>query len=306
MHRRTFIRQIGTTTLLAGSGLSPLLANTLGTKTTTLTILHTNDWHSRIEPFPQDGGRNAGMGGAERRANHLKALRQELDHVLLLDAGDILQGTPYFNFYHGELEFKLMSAMGYDAATIGNHDFDGGLDNLAQQIEQHAAFKVLNANYGLDNTPLQPHLQPYQVFIRGDLRVGVFGVGIALAGLVPAELYGETQYNDPVAAANRTAKLLKQEEKCDLVICLSHLGLRYREEKISDVILARESSDLDLIIGGHTHTFLDEPLVIKNKNDQSVLVNQVGWAGILLGRIDVTFSQAKGKRCYTCANEWVG
>ena len=305
MRRRTFLRQISATGLMIGSGLSPAFA--LGTsETISLTILHTNDWHSRIEPFPQDGGRNAGMGGAVRRARKIAALRQELEHVLLLDAGDIFQGTPYFNLYNGELEFKLMTEMGYDVATIGNHDFDGGIENLAQQFDQHASFGMVNSNYRLENTPLAGRVRPYQIIEKGPLRIGILGVGIELEGLVPASLTGETIYTDPIAAANKTAAHLKMEEKCDLVICLSHLVYRYREEKVSDLVLAAESRNIDLILGGHTHTFLDEPVVVKNHDQQGVLVHQVGWAGILLGRIDVSFDQLRGKRCFNCANEWLG
>ncbi|PTM08751.1 MAG: metallophosphatase [Bacteroidetes bacterium] len=305
MRRRTFIRQIGATTVLVGSGLQQALALGMDSTTTTLSILHTNDWHSRIDPFPEDGSRNAGSGGALRRALLLERLRQELEHVLLLDSGDIFQGTPYFNFYGGEIELKLMSAMGYDAATLGNHDFDGGIESLATQTQLHANFPFINCNYEFANTPLEGRVLPYQVFIRGPLRIGVLGVGIELAGLVGQKLTGETQYLDPVANANKTALLLKEEEKCDLVICLSHLGYQYREEKISDVIFAAQSKNIDVILGGHTHTFLDHPVVIHNRNDQPVLINQVGWAGILLGRIDIAFSRQKGKRCITCNNEWI-
>lgn len=304
MKRRTFLRQFSATGLLIGTGLSPTFA--LGTPDNiSLTILHTNDWHSRIEPFPQDGGRNAGMGGAVRRMRKISALRQELDHVLLLDAGDIFQGTPYFNLYGGELEFKLMSQMGYDAVTIGNHDFDGGIENLAKQYDDHASFSMINSNYHLENTPLAGKVRPYQIIEKGPLRIGILGLGIELKGLVPKALTGETTYTDPIAAGNQVAKYLKEEELCDLVICLSHLGYRYREEKVSDLVLAAQSRHIDLILGGHTHTFLDEPVVVKNRNEQGVLVHQVGWAGILLGRIDVSFDKQRGKKCFSCANEWL-
>lgn len=305
MKRRTFIRQMGATGILLGTGLSPALAFA-DRPTARLTILHTNDWHSRIDPFPQDGGRNAGQGGVVRRARKIEQLRKASDQVLLLDSGDIFQGTPYFNLYQGELEFKLMSQMGYDAATIGNHDFDAGIEILDKQMTEHANFSFINCNYDFRNTPLNNKVAPYQVFRRGDLRIGVLGVGIELEGLVPKALTGETQYLDPIKKANETAQHLKEEEECDLVICLSHLGYRYREEKVSDLILAAESRNIDIILGGHTHTFLDEPVIVKNKNDQGVLVNQVGWAGILLGRIDVVFERRTGKRCFSCDNEWLG
>ena len=301
--RRKFIKQIGATTLLMGCGLPGAFA--FGDEELTrLSILHTNDWHSRIEPFPEDGSRNAGMGGAVRRAKHLDKLREELDHILLLDAGDIFQGTPYFNKYGGELEFKIMSAMGYDAATLGNHDFDGGIDNLSHQM-QYASFSMINCNYDFSNTAMEDKVKPYQIFEKGQIRVGVLGVGIDLKGLVSDTLIGGTQYRDPIAAANNTAFFLKEEKKCDLVVCLSHLGYKYKEEKVSDIVLAAQSRNVDIILGGHTHTFLDEAVIVNNKDNQPVMINQVGWAGIMLGRIDVIFSKRKGKRCLSCANDWV-
>ena len=262
-----------------------------------LTILHTNDTHSRLDPFPMDGSRNQGLGGVAGRAAHINRIRQEEEHVLLLDAGDIFQGTPYFNLYKGEPEIKAMTAMGYDATTIGNHDFDAGMENLATQLKLHASFPMLVCNYGLHETPLEGLLKPWQVFKKGKLRSGVLGVGIEGKGLVPENLFGKTVYRDPIADANRTAELLKKEQDCDLVICLSHLGNKYPgEPKVSDETLARESENIDLIIGGHTHTFLDRPLVYTNKKGHEVLVNQVGFAGINLGRIDFEFSKFSGRK----------
>lgn len=304
MHRRQFVRQIGATTLFLGAGLPSTFAMGKEEVLTELTILHTNDWHSRIDPFPMDGGRNAGRGGAVRRAGLLDKIRAEVVHTLLLDAGDIFQGTPYFNYYNGELEFKLMSAMRYDLATIGNHDFDAGIDNLAHQLQQ-ASFGLVNCNYDFSNTPLQGRVAPYRVFEKGPIRIGVLGVGIALEGLVAADLYGETQYSDPIANANRIATQLREEEKCDLIICLSHLGYKYREDKVDDHDLATNSQDIDIILGGHTHTFLDEPTIVNNQREQPVIINQVGFGGLRLGRIDVTFSERKGKKCVSCRNEWV-
>lgn len=268
---------------------------------TRLVILHTNDTHSRIEPFPMDGGRNQGKGGAARRAALIKAIRQTEDQVLLLDAGDIFQGTPYFNFFGGELEFKLMSAMKYDAATLGNHDFDAGLEGLYKQLP-HADFPFLVANYDFSDTLMAGKTQAYKIFRKGPLRIGVFGLGIKLDGLVPANLYGNTRYTDPVVAANKYATLLKHEHKCDYVICLSHLGYRYRGNKVSDEVLAKNSQNLDLIIGGHTHTFMDRPVVHKNEAGQPVVINQVGWAGLMLGRLDVFFEHNRKDRCVSCQN----
>lgn len=261
-----------------------------------LTILHTNDTHSRLEPFPMDGGRNQGLGGVAARASLIKQIRETEEHVLLLDAGDIFQGTPFFNIYKGEPEIKAMSMLGYDACTIGNHDFDAGMENLATQLTGHANFPMLVANYDFTGTPMEHKTIPYKIFKKGKLKIGVFGVSIEGKGLIPDNLFGATQYLDPVVKANETAYLLKKDKDCDLVICLSHLGFKYSENKVSDEVLAKESEHIDLIIGGHSHTFLDNPVVWKNKKGEDVVVNQVGFAGILLGRLDFEFSKFSGKK----------
>ncbi|HRG93219.1 MAG TPA: metallophosphatase, partial [Chitinophagaceae bacterium] len=237
-----------------------------------------------------------GLGGIAARSELISKIRQEEEHVLLLDAGDIFQGTPYFNIYKGEPEIKAMAAMHYDACTIGNHDFDAGMENLATQLTRHANFPMLVANYDFTGTPMEQKTQPYKVFKKGKLKIGVFGVSIEGRGLIPDTLFGATKYLDPVQKANETADLLKRSEGCDMVICLSHLGNKYTDGKVSDEVLAKESSDIDLIIGGHTHTFLDEPLKYTNKNGNDVIVNQVGFAGIILGRLDFEFSKFSGKK----------
>ncbi len=270
-----------------------------------LTILHTNDTHSRIEPFPMDGGKLQGKGGAARRAYLIQQIRQQEENVLLLDAGDIFQGTPYFNYFKGELEIKLMSQMGYDAAAIGNHDFDGGLLNLKTQISNHAKFPLLCANYDFKNTDLAQTVLPYKIFEKAGLKIGVFGLGVKLDGLVPKPLYLETNYLEPLEVANKTAALLKQELGCDYVIALSHLGYSYADSQISDLKVAAESQHIDLIIGGHTHTFLTTPTPVKNKANQSVFVTQAGWAGVILGRIDVYFERGSHKKCIQCLNQSV-
>ncbi len=250
-----------------------------------ITILHTNDVHSHIEPFDPTDAKFPNQGGVARRYTLINNIRKENPNTLLLDAGDIFQGTPYFNFYGGELEFKLMSKMGYDAATIGNHDFDNGIDGLFAQLP-HANFSFLSANYDFSNTVLDGHTKPYQVFTKDGLRIGVFGLGIELDGLVNKKLYKETVYLNPVETTQEITRQLKNDENCDLIICLSHLGYHYRNEKINDLKLASLTKNIDLIIGGHTHSFLEKPTVQKNSEGKNVLVNQVGWAGLRLGRID--------------------
>ena len=305
MDRRSFIKNGTYTGLLLTTGAFPLLATPIDPEISMLTILHTNDVHSRIDPFPMDGSRNQGLGGAAKRATLIKSLRKDSNNILLLDAGDIFQGTPYFNFFGGELEIKLMTEMGYDAATIGNHDFDGGMDGLLKQM-QYASFPFLIANYDLKNTILNNKTKPFQIFKKDGLKIGVFGVGIELKGLVPEKLYKETVYSDPLAAAEKWGAMLKMEEKCDYVICLSHLGYKYDENKISDRFLAQNSSYIDLIIGGHTHTFLKEAERLNNKIGKPVLINQVGWAGIQLGRLDIYFERNNKGTCVTCKNLLVG
>lgn len=295
-NRRKFIQQSAFT---AGSILlsKSMLGATMEMETNTkLTILHTNDVHSRLEPFPMDGGRNQGLGGVAARADLIKKIRSEEQQVLLLDAGDIFQGTPFFNIYKGEPEMKAMAAMQYDAATMGNHDFDAGLENFATQL-QHGNFPLLLCNYDFTNTPMEYKSVPYKIFKKGKLKIGVTGVGIEMSGLVPDALAGNTKYLDPIEHVNRVALKLKKELGCDMVICLSHLGYKYKadEHKVSDIILAKESDNIDLIIGGHTHTFMDAPELVKNTKGSDVLVNQVGWAGIILGRLDFEFSKLKNK-----------
>jgi 5'-nucleotidase len=286
MKRREFIQKtVASTTLLTLSGLSLSSFKPLNSKH--ITILHTNDVHSHIDPFPATDPRNPNMGGVSRRATIVEQIRKENPNVLLLDSGDIFQGTPYFNYYGGELEFKLMSMMKYDLATIGNHDYDNGIDGFYAQLP-HANFEFVSANYDFKNTILNTHVKPYKIFIKDGVKIGVFGLGVQLAGLVDSKLYKETIYNNPIEVAQDMSRILKINEKCDIVICLSHLGFKYKDEpeKPSDIMLAQKTKNIDLIIGGHTHTFLDKPVIEKNLDGNQVLINQVGCYGINLGRID--------------------
>lgn len=290
MKRRTFIKNTVATTALVTLGDFALSSFTT-IKEKKITILHTNDVHSHIDPFPKEHPKNPGMGGVARRASVIEKIRKEESNVLLLDAGDIFQGTPYFNYYGGELEFKLMTMMQYDLATMGNHDFDNGIDGFHAMLP-HANFEFVSANYDFKNTVLNGIVKPYKTFIKEGIKVGIFGLGVELQGLVDKKLYKETVYNNPIEVATDIAKQLKEVEKCDLIICLSHLGFDYKNEpnKVCDVKLAAETQNIDLIIGGHTHTFLDKPIVKTNKIGEKVIVNQVGAYGINLGRIDFYFS----------------
>lgn len=292
MKRRDFIEKTAASTALLSLGLS--LSSFKSDSIEHLTVLHTNDVHSYIDPLPADHPRNPNMGGVSRRAALIERIRLENPNVLLLDAGDIFQGTPYFNYYGGELEFKLMSMMKYDASTIGNHDFDNGLEGIVSQMP-HASFEFISANYDFKNTIMDSYVKPYKIFNKGSVKVGVFGLGIELNGLVDKKNYKETIYKNPVETAQEMVRILKQEKKCDLIICLSHLGYKYNTEpdRICDLKLATLTKDIDLIIGGHTHTFLDKPTIVKNLEQKEVLVNQVGCYGINLGRIDFYFDSNK-------------
>ena len=286
MNRKTFIKN----SIYGSAAVGLALNNFSCSSHKNITILHTNDVHSHVEPFSKDHSEFPNKGGFERRATLISDIRRQNPNTLLFDAGDIFQGTPYFNFYGGEIEFKLMSMLGYDAITIGNHDFDNGMDGLDKQLI-NAKFDIISSNYDFKNTILESKVSDYKIYDKSGIKIGVFGLGIELEGLVSKELYKETKYLDPVDIANDTAKKLKETENCDIVICLSHLGYKYEKfpNKVSDLNLAKSTKNIDLIIGGHTHTFMNKPVVVKNNVGNDVLINQVGCFGLYLGRIDFSF-----------------
>ena len=292
MRRRQFIQQSSAVTALLGLGGIGLSSFSNSAKK--ITILHTNDVHSHIDPFGPEDSRNPNKGGVARRATLVESIRKENPHTLLLDAGDIFQGTPYFNYYGGELEFKLMSMLKYDLATIGNHDFDNGVEGLLAQMP-HANFDFVSANYDFSNTVLDTFVKPYKTFIKNGIKIGVFGLGIQLEGLVNKDMYKETVYHNPIEIAQDMSRILKDEEQCDLVICLSHIGYYYSDvpDRVCDLNLARSTKNIDLIIGGHTHTFLPKPTIEKNSEGKNVLVNQVGAYGLYLGKVDFYFEPGK-------------
>lgn len=297
MNRRLFIQQ--SSVLGAGVAIAPdVLAYPKKPKSLQqLTILHTNDTHSNIDAFPENHSKYPNQGGVRRRMTLVNQIREEVENVLLLDAGDIFQGTPYFNKFEGRLDMKVMSEMNYDCGTLGNHDFDIGLEGFLK-AKKFADFPFVNVNYDFKNTPLAGQIEPYKIFNKGPFKVGIFGVGVQLKGLVPEVLYADTEWSDSIKPANDTATFLRMEEECDLVICLSHLGYEAKQFKMSDKILAKETSNIDLIIGGHTHTFLDKPEVHQNKSGEKVIINQVGWGGLALGRIDFFLGDRKRHKGY--------
>jgi len=286
MNRRKFIYNSS----LASLSVMGLNSCNLKNENVKITILHTNDVHSQIEPFPFNHDKYPDRGGFARRANIFKGLMKINPNTLIFDAGDIFQGTPYFNFFQGDLELKLMKEMGYNAATIGNHEFDAGLKKLKENIVNNN-FPFVSSNYDFTNTELEGLISNYKIFKKEGIKIGVFGLGIELNGLVSSSLFKETKYYDPVEITQEMTSKLKNKQKCDLIICVSHLGHSYKTDKISDLKLGRLTSDIDLIIGGHTHTFLKKPEIIKNSQDKDVIINQVGSNGIYVGKIDFNFSK---------------
>jgi 5'-nucleotidase len=301
--RRKFLKKIaGASAGLALTGISKdLLAKD---DLVRLSILHTNDIHCHIDPFPETDPSYSGRGGLARLSALVKEIKNENDNILLVDAGDMFQGTPYFNFYKGELIMKVMTKMGYEASTIGNHEFDNGLEGIEQSLD-FAGFPLICSNYDFSQTILRNRFPAYKTINKKGIKIGIYGLGIEMAGLVSGKSYGETRYLDPVETAKKMESFLKNEKKCDLVLCLSHLGLKYRESKISDTLLAAETSSTDLIIGGHTHTYLKEPLQLKNAKGNRIIVNQAAWAGLILGRIDFILDKARKEEPLACSqNIW--
>ena len=295
MKRRNFIKNSLYSSLILSGG--PITFNScIDSIEKKITILHTNDVHSHIEPFSSSHSKFPNKGGVARRSTIIESIRNQNPNTLLFDAGDIFQGTPYFNFYGGEVEFKLMSMLNYDAATIGNHDFDNGIDGLFAQLP-NAKFSFISSNYDFKNTIMDTHAKKYKIFNKSDIKIGVFGLGIELEGLVTQKLFKETKYLDPIEISQEMTRILKEKEKCDLIICLSHLGHFYKDapSKICDVSLAKSTKDIDLIIGGHTHTFLEKPVIVDNIKGEKVIINQVGCWGLFLGQIDFYFDSKKNK-----------
>jgi 5'-nucleotidase len=305
--RKQFLKQA---TLLAAGSVFPLSAAKGFAESfdqPDVTILYTNDTHARLDPFPSNAKEFAGLGGIARRASLVKKVRAHQKNVLLLDAGDVFQGTPWFDVYGGSVDLKLMSEMNYDAMAVGNHEFDRGPDGFAEAA-QKAGFPILAANYITRNTPMNPYVQRHIVKEFDGFRIGIFGLGIQLRGVVAPSLFGDVRYSDAVRSAERTVNSLRDFHQCDYVICLSHLGYSYDNNRIDDLKLANSVTGIDLIIGGHTHTFLDEPVLVTNPDGEKTVVTQMGHSGVRVGRIDLHFADSNPKikhqsRYYTIGGE---
>jgi 5'-nucleotidase len=254
---------------------------------TLITILHTNDTHSQIDPLPANDKQYPDKGGVARRATLVKRVRKENPNTLLIDAGDVFQGTPYFNFYKGEVEYKSMSMIGYDVGTLGNHDFDNGVDELAAAMK-FANFDFVSTNYDVSGTPLASRVKPYVVRVVGGVRVGLFGLGISPNNLITPENFKGVQYNDPVSTSREVVETLRGRERCALVVGMSHLGYypNAREGEIGDTQVAAQVNGIDFIASGHTHTFMTKPVMTKTPSGSNTIIFQVGKSGIYVGRVD--------------------
>ena len=292
MKRRDFLGTLGA---LGGSAAlgGPLRASTPPADgTRRVTLLHTNDTHDHLDPFPAGSGRQSGLGGIARRATLVKRLRKELGSVLLIDAGDAFQGTPYFNEWKGSLDFKLMSLVGYDAVTLGNHDFDAGADGLLEAMKE-ATFPFVCTNLDFTGAPgLGRRVAPSLVREVGGVRVGILGATYPFDGMVLPENHKGVAWLDPVASLTPAVKRLREQERCDLIVLSSHLGMKGEGGRLGNLELAERVPGIHAIISGHTHRFMDEPAIVKNALGETV-VFEVGYGGTELGRLD--FSIRKGR-----------
>jgi 5'-nucleotidase len=261
---------------------------------TLITILHTNDTHSQIDPIPDNDKQYAGKGGVARRATLVKRVRAENPNTLMVDAGDVFQGTPYFNFYKGEVEYKSMSLIGYDVVTLGNHDFDNGVEALAAAMK-FANFEFVSTNYDVRGTVLESRVKPYAIRTFGDVRVGLFGLGISPDNLITPENFKGVKYMEPVQMARGVVRLLREREKCQLVIGMSHLGYypNAKAGEVGDSQVVAQVNGIDFIASGHTHTFMKNPVLAKQPSGNDTVIFQVGKSGINVGRIDFTMRDGK-------------
>lgn len=250
-----------------------------------LVILHTNDTHSQIEPTEKSVLKTSDMGGYARRMGQIKKIRSKEENVVLVDSGDFSQGTPYFNFFNGRIEIDGMNRMKYDAVTLGNHEFDNGVDTLAAVLKG-ARFAVVSSNYELTNTPLNSIVKPYYLLERGGLRIGIMALDVNPKSLIFEKNYKGIVYDDPVEKANEISELLKKKEKCDVIICLSHLGSDTLKSVLNDFVIARKTKYIDVIIGGHSHSMIANTHV-KNAAGKTMVIAQVGKSGLYLGQVEL-------------------
>lgn len=266
--------------------LTVFMCGTVAFGQKSIVILHTNDTHSRIEPIPESDRIAGNKGGVVRRMNYIEQVRKENKNVLLFDAGDFLQGTPYFNLFKGEVETEAMNMMRYDAVTLGNHEFDYGLEAL-EKVVRRAKFPIISSNYDFSGTPLNNFIKPYLIFKKDGVKIGVIAINIQPRGLIASGNYDGMKFLQPERVANELALKLKTTDRCDMVICLSHLGYT------ADKRLVEQTRNIDIIIGGHSHTNMKTPDMLKNIDNKDVMVFQTAGRGIYVGRIDVELEKVK-------------
>ena len=266
--------------------LTVFMCGTVAFGQKSIVILHTNDTHSRIEPIPESDRIAGNKGGVVRRMNYIEQVRKENKNVLLFDAGDFLQGTPYFNLFKGEVETEAMNMMRYDAVTLGNHEFDYGLEAL-EKVVRRAKFPIISSNYDFSGTPLNNLIKPYLIFKKDGVKIGVIGINIQPRGLIASGNYDGMKFLQPERVANELALKLKTTDRCDMVICLSHLGYT------ADKRLVEQTRNIDIIIGGHSHTNMKTLDMLKNIDNKDVMVFQTAGRGIYVGRIDVELEKVK-------------
>jgi len=256
-----------------------------------LVILHTNDTHSQIQPARV--GYNKGLGGVERRLQYINSVREKYgkNNVLLLDAGDFDQGTPYYTLGHGFLEMELVNALGYDATTLGNHEFDDGQEALASRLKK-AKHPTVCCNYDFSASPLKKYVKPYTIINRGGKKIGIVGATSYLEGVVMvSHIEGLVRLN-AIEEVNKWAAYLKNEKHCDLVILLSHFGYDGGTlERPSDILMVENSRNIDLVIGGHSHTYLKNAREVKDLDGKVVPIAQCGGQGIVVGTYEITFAR---------------
>ena len=256
-----------------------------------LVILHTNDTHSQVEPRQKSTLASSDMGGYARRMGVINKIRTEEKNVLLFDAGDFSQGTPYFNFYNGRIEIDAINKMKYDAITLGNHEFDNGIDTLAVILSK-ATIPVVSSNYEISQTAISPYVKPYYIIRKFGLKIGIIGLDVEPKSLIIESNYKGLTYEDPIEVANKMATFLKKEKKCDLIICLSHLGSDKKSEEVNDFVIARNTKYIDVIIGGHSHSMIEDEREL-NLDGKEVLITQMAKSGLYLGRIDMDLERKK-------------
>ena len=254
-----------------------------------LVILHTNDTHSQVEPSEKSSLATSDMGGYARRMGVIEKIRSEEKNVLLLDAGDYWQGTPYFNFFNGRIEIDALNRMKYDATTLGNHEFDNGTDTLAAVI-QNLNIPLISSNYDVTNSVIRDFVKPWIVIKKAGLKIGVMALNVNPESLILESNIRDVNYIDPVAKAQEISEYLKNKEKCDLIICLSHLGSDKDSKSVNDFEIARKTKFIDVIIGGHSHTMLENTKT-QNAAGRDVIIAQMAKSGFYLGRIDLLLTK---------------